>query len=375
MPDCDTSWGVEAALRERIKELTCLYGIARVEAQHGVALGQMLHEIAALIAPAWQYPEIASARIVLDGVALGACGFAGATQRLSAPLMVNEQERGFVEVVYEQEMPQRDEGPFLNEERSLIDTIAGQVALIVERKEAEETRERLENQLRHADRLATIGLLAAGVAHELNEPLSNVLGFAQLVKKTPDLPPVAKADVDKIESAALRAREAVRRLLTFARQITPQRTAVDLNCVVAEGLDFLEARFARNGIEVVRDFQEGLPGIRADAAQVNQVLINLVVNAMQAMPDGGTLTVRTGCFDGGVLFAVEDTGHGMSEQVAGQIFTPFFTTKGSGQGTGLGLPVAHGIVAAHGGSIHVDSRLGEGSRFEIRLPLNAAGDA
>ncbi|NLI98819.1 PAS domain-containing sensor histidine kinase, partial [bacterium] len=142
------------------------------------------------------------------------------------------------------------------------------------------------------------------------------------------------------------------------------------NKVVTEGIFFLESRCAKEGIELVRNLDARLPVIIADPAQLHQALVNLIVNAIQAMPGGGTLTISTHA-DGNILsLSVEDTGIGMSKEIMKQIFLPFFTTKDVGQGTGLGLAVVHGIVTSHGGFVSVESEAGKGSRFTISLPLS-----
>jgi len=143
--------------------------------------------------------------------------------------------------------------------------------------------------------------------------------------------------------------------------------------VVEEGLYFLEARCARTGTRVVRELAAALPEIEADAAQLKQVLVNLVVNAVQAMPEGGTLTVGTRAADAAVVLWVADTGTGIPDEILGKIFLPFFSTKDVTEGTGLGLSVVHGIITAHGGSIDVQSRPGQGTRFEICLPAVRSG--
>jgi len=370
-----TSRSTEAALRERVKELTCLYGIAQVAARPGASLEEVLQGIVELLPPGWQYPDVTAARIVLDGLGHATSGFREVRPGQTADIVVTGHRRGAVEVIYTDERPELDEGPFLKEERSLIDAVAGQVALIVERREAEEDRARLQDQLRHADRLATIGQLAAGVAHELNEPLSNVLGFAQLAKKCPELPGQAREDIEQIEPACLHARDIIGKLLVFARQTQPQRSPVDLNQVIQDGLTFFAARFTKDGTEVALDLAPGPVTVIADPAQLNQVLVNLVVNALQAMPGGGQLTVRTRAGEGQVSLVVKDTGEGMSEDVLDKVFVPFFTTKDVGEGTGLGLPVVHGIVTSHGASIKVESNLGQGTRFEILLPLTGGEDS
>jgi len=282
--------------------------------------------------------------------------------------------RGVVELVYVEEKPELDEGPFLKEERNLIDAVARQVALVIERRQAEEDRLKLHNQLLHADRLATIGMLAAGVAHELNEPLGNILGFAQLAKKCPGVPVSAGQDIGKIEAASLHAREIIQKLLVFARQAPPEKAQVNLNQVVEDGLYFFEARCAKEGIELVRLLSADLPEITADPAQLNQLLVNLVVNSLQSMSGAGRITIETRFCNPNVYLIVEDTGAGMNKKVLEKIFVPFFTTKDVGQGTGLGLPVVYGIVAAHGGSIDVESKVGHGTRFEIQLPIGEPQD-
>jgi signal transduction histidine kinase len=352
-----------------VKELTCLYGIARIAARQDLLLAEILQSVVELLPPAWLYPDIASGRIIVDGQAYTTPGFQDGVQKQSAEIIAQGKHRGSIEVTYSQEMSERDEGPFLKEERNLIDTVAREVALIIERRQAEEEKAKLQDQLRHADRLATIGQLAAGVAHELNEPLGNILGFAQLALKCADLPEQARKDIDRIASASLYTREVIRKLMLFARQMPSSKTQLNLNHIVEEGLGFFEARCSKADIHLIRRLHPSLPEIDADPSQMTQILVNLVVNAIHAMPRGGELVVQTLAGADHVSLVVEDMGVGMNREVMSQIFIPFFTTKDVNEGTGLGLPVTHGIVTAHGGSIHVSSEIGRGSRFEVRFPL------
>jgi signal transduction histidine kinase len=359
----------QAALRERVKELTCLYGIADIAGQPAISITEILEGIIQLLPPAWQYPIITFGRIVLDGSTYSTPGFPEEGQRMTTDIVVGAKCRGSVEVAFAERKPDLDEGPFLKEERSLIEAVARQIALIVERRQIEEERVGLLEQLRHADRLATIGKFAAGVAHELNEPLANILGLAQLAKKCSRLPEEVAEDLDNIVEASLHSREVIKKLMMLARQTPASRSEVSLNEAVEKGLSFFEARCSKAGVELQRELSSGLPEITADPAQLSQVLINLVVNALQAMPDGGRLTVRTLAGKDHLYLIVEDTGTGMSEEVLTQIFLPFFTTKDIDQGTGLGLPVVQSIVDAHHGKIQVSSEIGKGSRFEVQLPV------
>lgn len=363
----------QVALRERVKELTCLYGIAKVVEEPGLDVDTALDRIAALLPPAWLHSDIASACIELDGRQHWMGPGREGPHRQQAVVTVHGRVRGFVEVVYSQTRPFLDEGPFLLEERKLIDAVAREVSLFVERQEAVRETARLGEQLRHADRLATIGQLAAGVAHEVNEPLGIILGFAQLAQKAPGLPGQAATDIGHVVQSALHAREVVSKLMLFARQKPPTKSRVDLNELVTDGLYILGARCSKAGIELVRELAPALPTITADAAQLNQVLVNLVVNAIQALPSGGRIVIRTDCRGSSVVLTVEDNGTGMTSEVMDRVFEPFFTTKPVGEGTGLGLSVVHGIVTGHGGSISVWSEPGRGTRFEVVLPADGRG--
>jgi len=354
---------------ERVKELSCLYGIANIAGLPDISLNDSLIEIVKLLPPGWQYPEITCARITLDDREYLSADFEEGVDRQSSEIVVDGVLRGRVDVIYKEKRPKYYEGPFLKEERNLIDAVGREVALVIERKEAEATQRKLQEQLRHADRLATIGQLAAGVAHELNEPLGSILGFAQLALKNTDVTEETEQDLDKIVQSSLHAREVVKKLLIFGRQMPTKKTRFDLNDVIENGIYFLESRCAKMRVELVKKLDPGLPGLYADQSQIHQVLVNLMVNAIQAMPEGGTLTIETSHNDEQITFSVGDDGVGMPEDIKQKIFMPFFTTKDVGEGTGLGLAVVHGIITSHGGTIEVESRVGEGSKFIVRLPV------
>ena len=357
-----------AELRERVKELTCLYGIAR-EIESGDLLSDSIFErVIALLPRAMQFPDHCAARLTLEEQSFDAGDFEGVKYILSTGVFVGDCSVGKLEVGYDQLPPGYQERPFLSEEESLIDAVAREIAHIRVRRESELDRERLQEQLRHADRLATIGQLAAGVAHELNEPLGSILGFAQLIQRSEELSLQGKRDLERIVSGALYSREVIRKLMLFARQMPPQQLALDIDKIVKEGLDFFEARCAKNGIELVKNLSDRPKTFWGDPAQVRQVLVNLVVNAVQAMPEGGSLEVSTEAKEDSVILKVSDSGIGMSDEVKRSIFLPFYTTKDVDEGTGLGLAVVHGIVRAHRGEIVVDSTPGEGSCFIVRFP-------
>jgi two-component system, NtrC family, sensor kinase len=362
----ETEW----ALRERVKELECLYELARVLQAPEAGLEEILASVAAILPRGFQYPELAGARVSVGGLSRRTPAFT------EGPFVLREAiggangggaVEGSVEVSYPREIAGRDPSPFLAEEGMLLRKVAGEVSLAAGRLRAAGENLQLETRLRHADRLATIGVLAAGIAHELNEPLVMILGFAQLVQKQAGLPETAGRDLARIVDAALHARDIVRTLLAFGRGAPGTKEACDLAAIAAGVMDFLEPRCRSEGIEVVRRFGAGAH-VRADPTELRQVLVNLAVNAIQATPRGGRMTVSTGREACQAVLSVEDTGVGMSREVMDRIFLPFFTTKSAAAGTGLGLPVVHGIVTSLGGSIAVTSEVGRGARFEVRLP-------
>ncbi|MCP4568808.1 MAG: hypothetical protein GY841_14620 [FCB group bacterium] len=359
------------AHRERVKELTCVYGLIRLVAQADISLDTVLHNAVKLLPPAWLYSEVTAGKIIFDDKAYTTPGIENIVQSIKADIFVDETRRGEVVVGYTEEQPFLDEGPFLSEERHLINTIASELAFIIEQNLHTEEKLKLQAQLRRADRLATIGQLAAGVAHELNEPLANIMGFAQLASKDPGLIDQTKSDLDKIVSATLHAREIIKDLLVFAREAKKVRVSFNLNELIQDGLFFLESRFVKAGISLECELDPELPEIEADRSQILQVLTNLVVNSVQAMSDGGRLRIGTSFRGESIYLIVEDTGTGIDQKILNEIFNPFFTTKDINEGTGLGLSVVHGIITSHGGEIDVNSGEGKGTKFTIRLPRQA----
>jgi hypothetical protein len=237
-------------------------------------------------------------------------------------------------------------------------------------------RAELEQRLVQADKLSSIGLLAAGVAHEVNTPLAVISTYAQMLAKQ-----VANDDqksilLDKIAKQTFRASEIVNSLLNFSRTSTTSFGDVDLNKVVRETMSLLEHQIQKVGVEVKMDLAGGLPPVHGNAGKLQQVFLNLFLNARDAMDGGGVLSVRTWAEESGARVDVTDTGHGISPEHIQRIYDPFFTTKGHRKGTGMGLAVTYGIVQEHKGSIEVSSRQG-GTRFHLRLPWSrtAVGQA
>jgi PAS domain S-box-containing protein len=252
---------------------------------------------------------------------------------------------------------------------------------VTERNRVEADRQALERRLRQSERLESLGQLASGVAHDFNNLLAAIMNYAEFAAETTENPEV-RADVQQIQAAAERAARLTRQLLTFAQREAPQARPLDLAAVVDDIRNLL-SRSIGSHIELIVGLATDLPAIVADRGQVEQVLLNLVINARDAMPRGGSLTITTSLAELDETFcgahpgarpgryaelAVADTGTGMSAEVISHIFDPFFTTKPEDQGTGLGLSTVYGIITGAGGSISVDSELGAGTTFRLYFP-------
>ncbi len=365
---CSMQQHAHIQLKERLKELKCLYELARIAWEADNDLATILDKAADILPPAMQFPERAEAMIAIGAHEIKTNGFDQCKAPISAPLMDGKKRRGSVAVGY-RETRRGDTPSFLADEKKLIKAVSQELSLIVKRAEAEEEKQRLQLQLQHVERLAFVGELSAGIAHELNEPLGKILGFAQLIKKGGGLNEQQNEDIERIVKASLYTREIIKKLMIFSRQMPRQITPVNLNDTVSNILYFIDVRFVGRQVTIRQKLDRELPMIQADEVQMSQVLVNLITNSVHAMPKGGTITIATKRKGQMVSLLVADTGHGMTNDVRKKIFEPFYTTKPAGQGTGLGLSVVQGIVVAHNGKINVTSQPGKGTKIEIQLPL------
>ena len=275
------------------------------------------------------------------------------------------------------------EHEFLQDEIDQLDSIGSQIATTIENarlyddtqrhlaelEQANRQLQETQQQLIQTEKLAAIGQLAAGVAHEINNPMAVILGFAQTLLQHYATDDMWRAPLQEIESEALRCRRIVQNLLAFSRRREPARQPTDLSLVMQDALQLLRHQAYLGNVEIVEEWVDGLPLIQADAQELQQVYVNLLLNAVQAMPNGGRLTLRTRVDGTMIVGEVQDTGTGIPKSILSHIFDPFFTTKEVGKGTGLGLSVSYGIVERHGGTITVESQEGVGTTFAVRLPL------
>ena len=223
-------------------------------------------------------------------------------------------------------------------------------------------------QIGRSEKLASIGRLAAGVAHEINNPLTGVLTFSHLLKEKPNMDEQDQQDLDLIIHETTRAAEIVSNLLDFARERPPKKEPLDVNDVIHRTVRLIRSQKQFDRITIEEQFGESVPRVEGDRNQLQQVLLNLSLNSCAAMPEGGEIRIATSAVNGNVRIEVTDTGCGIPDDVLDKVFDPFFSTKPVGKGTGLGLSVSLGIVQQHGGAMEVESETGKGTRFTIVLP-------
>lgn len=233
----------------------------------------------------------------------------------------------------------------------------------------------MQSQLVQSEKLAAIGQFSAGIAHEINNPLGGIMGFADLVLKSGGLTPQQREDIESILQQSRRCGDIVKNLLQFSRRKKAEAAPVDLAAVLDASLQLVGFELRRAGVTVARDFKAGLPRVTGDAGQLQQVFINLIMNAQQALEGrtGGELRISAAAESGFVVVRFRDNGPGIPPGNLEKVFEPFFSTKPAGKGTGLGLSVSYGIVRQHGGSIRAESREGEGAEFIVSLQVT--GDA
>ena len=242
---------------------------------------------------------------------------------------------------------------------------------ITERKQAEERERQLQQELNISSRLASVGQMAAGIAHEINNPLTGVIGFSDLLIKK-DIPEDIRKDVNIIYEGAQRIASITSRMLAYARQYKPERALVNINDIIETTLSMRTYEMESSNIEVTPQLDPDLPTTMADAGQLQQVFLNIILNAETEMINAhgkGSLSVKTERIDNTIRISFKDDGPGIPKKNLERIFEPFFTTREVGKGAGLGLSVSHGIVTQHGGKLYARSTFGKGVTFIVELPI------
>lgn len=356
----------EDKLRERIKELTCLYEVSSIIVNSDYdELEASMEAIAWCLKRAWLYPEQAYTHIMLGPYEAMAGERWEPMVSIQATVQVFNEPAGTVLVGYPGTVRTVDD--FLEEEQKLLDNVCLALGNLLERKQIRDSEAAIKRQVERADRLNILGEITAGIAHELNTPLANILGFAELLEDSVK-GASARRDLEKITDSAIYCREVVKKLMFFACEMPQHIEPVALSPVLENVLNLLRPTLQGKDIQVRSSLSNEHQEIKADTIQLTQVLFNLIMNAVYYTAPGGRLNIEVTESEDAVSISVADEGTGVEDEIADRIFEPFFTTKPLGEGSGLGLSVVHGIMNSHRGHIQYRPNQPKGSVFVLTFP-------
>jgi C4-dicarboxylate-specific signal transduction histidine kinase len=388
-------------LSERIKEMNCLYGISKLRDRNNISTEDVLRGIVHLIPSAWQYPEITCARLILAQREYRTESFRETPWRLACDIKIGNVPAGLLEVFYTEEKPDMDEGPFLKEERNLLEAVAERVRRLLEHEQAQNQARERKEQMIQMDKMAALGTMVSGVAHEINNPNNFIMLNAPVLWDAyRDILPVLE-EYDKahgdftmgglpysemrdsvpilfsgILEGAKRIKAIVDSLKDFARVDTSDiRQPVDINAVVRSAINLLSSHIKKSTKRLETRYAESLPPIQGNPQRLEQVIINLVQNACDALPDNSKGIYVSTRYDEGarsIVVEVRDEGVGINPDRLPHIMEPFNTTKRHKGGVGLGLSVSSGIVKDHDGSLSFTSIPEKGTTATMTLPATGA---
>jgi two-component system NtrC family sensor kinase len=356
----------EEKLRERIKELECLYEIATLTNTKESEIKNTLNLIGLSVKKALQFPEDAVVEILLDHYHILTNELPQDSVCLKAKITSFNKEAGYIQVHYPK--PHLTAHHFLKEEVVLLKGVATSIKSFYE-KQLNMQREILVKQnAERVDRLSILAEITAGIAHEINTPLGNILGFAELLAEK-KMDAESKQDIKKIKSAAIYSREIVKKLMFFSCEMPSRSEFIEVKPIITQVLSFLEHRFNKKSVFYKLILEDDNLKARLDSVQFTQILFNLLLNALYAAPKKSTVTLEISRDSSFLNVFISDEGSGIPDSNKSKVFEPFFTTKPLGEGTGLGLSVVHGIVKAHKGEIIINDNKPQGVIFKIALPL------
>lgn len=360
---------VLSQLSERVKELSALYFISNLANDDTKDIPTKLQEIVDRIPESWQYPEQTVAQLHLDEMRFQSRIFEPDVSYVhqKQPISIHGEPRGHVMIHY---LEGAEAHPsFLEEEYLLLKAIAQEIGGMVSRNEHRKRESEYLEQLLQKDRLKILGELTAGIAHELNTPLGNIIGFTEFAKKQSNKDEL-QSDLDKVLNSAIYAREVVKKLMFFSCRMPQNKQIVNLYELMHEVRTLLRVRLQEEALEIIIEPEQPTKlELEADSIQITQLLFNLLLNAIHASDKGSVIHLLAFEQAGWVYLKIKDQGYGIPDEFQNRIFEPFFTTKDTGEGTGLGLSVVHGIVQAHGGRIEVSSKPNFGTTFTVKLPV------
>lgn len=359
---------IEFKLRERLKELSCLYSISGVLNVHQDDLAITFGQIAQIVKNAWLHPENAMVEINWQNCKIATEHIPNNTNAIKATAELINNELIQLKVHY----PKKgfSQSSFLEEEQSLLNQVATDLAdflnnLILKQKEVQ-----LQRNLERNDRLAIVGEITAGIAHELNTPLANILGFAELLEEKISHEAQLQ-DVKKIIKSTIYAREVVKKLMLFTCDLPQNKTLQKLQPLIDEAVSLMGPNLKKAGVTLETAMGSKPLRLRVDRVQFMQLLFNLFSNALYVSAPGSVIKVTLKESSEYIILEVADHGPGIPGELKTKIFEPFYSTKPPGQGSGLGLSVVHGIVKSHKGNIQIKENQPKGTIFSLQFPKEA----
>ena len=353
-------------LQERIKELSCLYEISSTTRDHTGEIAATLQKTSEVLKQAWRFPENAIVELRLNGFEHSTGEIPKKNVVQQAPIYTFNEIKGSIKIYYPD--PEFSLLSFLPEEQKLLEKAAQEIGSFYEKIKQKEQEELLRRTVHRNDRLAILGEITAGIAHELNTPLGNILGFAELIKDRAENEQTKK-DIGKIIKGAIYSREVVKKLMFFACEIPQEMKIIRIQPIIAQALSLLKPNFRKAGVECHFRVLDKRIEAQLDPIQLTQVLFNLLINALYFSPKGSAIEVKLYRDDTSFFIEIADEGPGIKEELKSKIFEPFFTTKPIGDGSGLGLSVVHGIIRSHKGNIVAFDNQPQGTIFQISIPL------
>jgi len=356
----------EAKLKERVKELTCLYEVTSiiVNADYD-QIDASLEAIVYCLKRAWQFEQVTEVFLKVGEYTVQTDDFKPNMVCLSSKIKVFNKLEGEVKVGYPSEKYSIDD--FLIEEQTLLNNVALDVGNLIERKQIRDSEALTRRKMERTDRLHILGEITAGIAHELNTPLANILGFAELLTdKMTDKQSVR--DLEKIMDSAIFSREIVKKLMFFACEMPQEMKRVQLIPIVTSVIKLLAPSLRDKKIKLVTTYENEDLVLQADTVQLTQVLFNLIMNAIYYSPENSIISVKVLDTENHILLEIADQGEGIPKELEDKVFEPFFTTKPIGEGTGLGLSVVHGIITSHKGTIEHEQNTPKGTIFTVNFP-------
>lgn len=357
---------LEENLNKRIKELTCLYEVSSIIVNNDYKeLDKTLYSIVLSLRKSLLYNKKAIVEIQSGPYHLISSSLPNSVFIESEISVFNERE-GSIKIHYPADKYVFED--FLIEEKQLLQNVARNIGDLLERASIRENEAVLKRKMEHADRLSILGEITAGIAHELNTPLANILGFAELLKAKESVDTQTGKDLDKIINSAIFSREVVKKLMFFACEMPQNLGESDIGPVIKDAMNLLDPTFKKNEVRYVINLPEKPVLLKADTIQLTQVIFNLVLNAIYFSPVNGLITVNLEENNKMVTLKIIDEGPGIIPENVNKIFQPFFTTKTVGVGSGLGLSVVHGIIRSHRATIDYQSNSPSGAVFIINFP-------